>query len=112
RHSATTRARSWAPTMIFRMCPLSLRGCLRKDRQQKTARIADLERAAVPLGVVRVRREHDAGISGPLGDLVDLARLRRDGQAQTDSLLAVAPLLPIVLVKPDLGLARSQHYAE
>src|SRR5918996_3916865 len=75
-----------------------LRRCLRKDRQQETARIADLERAALPLRVVRVRLERDAGVPGPLGDLVDVTRRRRDGQAHADSLLPVAPLLPIVLV--------------
>src|ERR1700704_2424694 len=88
-----------------------LRRCFRKDGQQETARIADLERAALPLRVARLRLERDAGILRPLRYLVDAAR-RRDRQAHADSLLAVAPLLPIVLVQADLALARAQHHAE
>src|SRR5262245_27475808 len=113
----TPSMETWAPTMIFRMRHSSpersssmtgrsasrLRRCLRKDRQQETTRIADLERAALPLRVVRVGLERDAGVPGPLGDLVDVTRRRRDGQPHADSLLAIAPLLPIVLVQADLG---------
>src|SRR4029434_2954075 len=69
-----------------------LRRCLRKDGQQETGRIADLERAALPLRVARLRLERDAGVLGPLGDLVDVTRRRRNGQPHADSLLAVAPL--------------------
>jgi hypothetical protein len=88
-----------------------LRRCLRKDRQE-TARIADLERAALRLRVVRVGLKRDAGVPGPVGDLAYVTRHRRDGQAHADLLLAVAPLLPIALVQADLGPARSQHDAE
>src|SRR4029434_1353343 len=80
-------------------------------RQQETARIVDLERAALPLRVSRLRLERDAGILRPLRYLVDAA-WRRDGPADPDPLLAVAPLLPIVLVQADLGPARAQHHAE
>ncbi len=48
-----------------------LRRCFRKDGQEETARIADLERTDLPLRVVRVRLERDVGVPGPLGDLVD-----------------------------------------
>src|SRR5687768_18052441 len=72
-----------------------LRRSLRKNRQQKTAWIGDLERTALPLRVVRFRRERDAGVPGPLGNLVDVTRRRLDGQPHADSLLAVASLLPV-----------------
>src|SRR3954464_10075895 len=123
----TPSMETMAPRLIFRMCPLfrqrrsrnsegrtdrtstrgsarvsGLCGCFRKDGQQETAWIADLERAALPLRVARLRLERDAGILRPLRYLVDAAR-RRDRQAHADSLLAVAPLLPIVLVQADLA---------
>src|SRR5918996_2301359 len=85
--------------------------CFRKDGQQETARIDDLERPALPLSVLRLRLERDAGALRPPRDLVDVLR-RRHGQSHTDSLLAVASLLPIVLVQADLRLARAQHHAE
>ena len=46
----------------------------RRDGQQEAARIADLERTALPLRVVRFRFERDASVSGPLGDFVEPGR--------------------------------------
>jgi hypothetical protein len=57
-----------------------LRRCFRKDGQQDTTRIADLERAAPPLRVARLRLERDAGVLRAVRYLVDAAR-RRDRQA-------------------------------
>ena len=52
-----------------------------KDRQQETARIADLERAALPFRVVRIRLERDASVSGPRGDPIDVTWRRRGARA-------------------------------
>src|SRR5687768_9130072 len=63
------------------------------NRQQKAAWVGDLERSSLPLRVVRVGIELDAGALGPRRDLVDVLR-RRDEHAHAHTLLPVAAFLP------------------
>src|SRR5688572_16077261 len=73
-------------------------GHLRTDRPHETAGIGHFERSGLPLGVVRLRLERDAGTLRPPSNLVDVL-CRRHEQSHADSLLAIAPLLPIVLAQ-------------
>src|SRR5215213_6774058 len=86
-------------------------GGFRRDGQQEAARISDLERPALELGVVRLRSEPDARVSGLHRDLVDVLR-RGDEQSHADPLFPIASLLPIVLIQTDLAPAGAHHHAE
>jgi hypothetical protein len=74
---------------------------------QEAARIGDLERAALPFGVVRFGSQRDTCALRTHRNLIDVLR-RRHEDPHADPLLPVASFLPVVLT----ALAGTHHHAE
>src|SRR5262249_13065164 len=70
-----------------------------------------VERARLPLGVMRFGIELHACRFCARGDLIDVL-FRADQEAHPDALLTVASFLPVVLTQADAGVACAQHDAK
>src|SRR5262245_3648829 len=78
---------------------------LGRDRQAEPARLRDLKRSASPRGVVRLCVESDPRVLGVGGELIDVLG-RADVDPHAHTLVATATLLPVVLTKANLDVAR------